>query len=468
MLSLKHLLLCCSIFCCINGQIANPYRIEVINVTMRSGNKANVALKIINTNPSFQSEPIWLRLTISNQTFSEDFLNVTTLGTSITSFTKVITNLEQDQQYTVTLSAIQRDSGRPLEPRRITNTFMTTNLQSISINDNPQNCQMTISCHFALSSSATVCNVNIENMASNTSDIEGFLISRDGEEEQIASRVLSGMEYFSLARDELYEAEGYGMRNEVRLDSLETSTEFELTGNIVMDRCRDDGTPSDEDNLFLKVGVPIIVIVIVGMILLIIVMLVVILIARKKRVGKEKCPSKKLSLDNSNKKELILNIEKREGSDEREGESNSPQPQYVEVLPKDSESPTGAVSPSPTPNPHRKEEKDKKRKEDDENDDDAYENVEDYLTPVPLHSTNEKREESNGIVKGNGKKEEEGDQNMYVNVGASNGKRRGNVKPVAQNIQRAPAEDSSSRDDEEEYMEMIANPSHETNESLYQ
>lgn len=235
----------------------------------------------------------------------------------------------------------------------------------------------------------------------------------------------------------------------------------------------DDGTPSDEDNLFLEVGVPIIVSVIVGMILLIILMLVVILIARKKRGRKEKSPSKKLSLDNSNKKELISNIEKREGSDEREGESNSPQPQYTEVLPEDSESPTGPVSSSP--NPHRKKEEEKKRRQDDdddENDDDAYENVEDYLTPVPLHSTNEKREESNGIVKGTGKEEEEEDRNMYVNVGASNGKRRGNVsqlKPVAQNIQRESVEDSSSRDDEEEYMEMIANPSHKTNDdNLYQ
>ena len=115
--------------------------------------------------------------------------------------------------------------------------IVTTNLQSISINDNPENCQMTVSCHFAVSSRATGCTVNIDSMASNTSGIERFLISRGGEEAQVASRILSGMEYLSLARDELYEAEGYGMRNGVRLDSLETSTEFELTGNIAMDRC---------------------------------------------------------------------------------------------------------------------------------------------------------------------------------------------------------------------------------------
>ena len=363
--------------------------------------------------------------------------------------------------------------------------IVTTNLQSISINDNPQNCQMTVSCHFALGSRATGCNVNIESMTSNASSIERLVISRHGEAAQIASRVLTGVEYLSLAGD-MYEAEGYGIRDDQRLDSLEVSTEFELTGNIAMDRCTsngfnstilyqlyfsfsDDGTPS-EDSLFLKIGVPIIATVIAGMILLILLMLVVVLIVRKKRNGKEKIVSKKSSLDNSNKKELISNIEKREGSDEREGESDSPQPQYVEVLPEDSESLNGSASSSPRPHPHRKEKEVKKREQDDDENDDAYENVEDYLTPVPLHSTNKKREESNSTVKGNGKEEEE-DQNMYVNVGASNGKRRGNVsqlKPVTQNIQRESVPDSSSRDDEEEYMEMIANPSRETNDSLYQ
>ena len=114
---------------------------------------------------------------------------------------------------------------------------MTTNVQSVSIYDNPESCRLTVSCHFARQSKANGCRVNLDSLTSNNTVPVSILISRNDNRELVASSSLSGLQYMSLERDEVYTAECYGVRNGMRLDQLEASNEFELTGNIATERC---------------------------------------------------------------------------------------------------------------------------------------------------------------------------------------------------------------------------------------
>lgn len=112
---------------------------------------------------------------------------------------------------------------------------MTTNVQTVSIYDDPESCRLTVSCHFARQSKANGCRVNLDSLTSNNT--VPVTISRDDNRELVASSSLSGLQYMSLERDEVYTAECYGVRNGMRLDQLEASNEFELTGNIATERC---------------------------------------------------------------------------------------------------------------------------------------------------------------------------------------------------------------------------------------
>ena len=115
--------------------------------------------------------------------------------------------------------------------------LVTTNVQSVSIYDNPESCRLTVSCHFARQSKANGCRVNLDSPTSNNTVPVTILISRNDNRELVASSSLSGLQYMSLERDEDYTAECYGVRNGMRLDQLEASSEFELTGNIATERC---------------------------------------------------------------------------------------------------------------------------------------------------------------------------------------------------------------------------------------
>lgn len=159
--------------------------------------------------------------------------------------------------------------------------------------------------------------------------------------------------------------------------------------------------------------------------LILILVAVTVLIVKQKRKGKRNINITD-NVQNGKKTEFTSDAKKID----REGESNSPQPEYIEVLPdKDSNTPTAQSSPSPSPSPPppvhgRKEAGKEEESENSSDNDDAYENVDDYLSASKYQRKNNKNKEKEENKKGEG----ETQNNMYVNVGASNIKQKHNNK----------------------------------------
>lgn len=116
---------------------------------------------------------------------------------------------------------------------------MTTNIQSISINDDPDDCRLTVYCEFALQSQANGCTVLIGELDVNNTNITSTEVLIQRMRRSLVSSIdITGDQYQSLTRDEVYTVEGYGTIDGQRIDTIESDSVIELTGQVAVNRCQ--------------------------------------------------------------------------------------------------------------------------------------------------------------------------------------------------------------------------------------
>ena len=118
---------------------------------------------------------------------------------------------------------------------------MTTNIQSVTISDNTEDCSLTVTCQFASGSTANECHVIFRNnvTTNNTEILTKLSIVRIGQS-LVSTANITGTQYELFKREFIYTAEAFGTVNGTRTDELITVRKFQLTNssNMCQTNCK--------------------------------------------------------------------------------------------------------------------------------------------------------------------------------------------------------------------------------------